>query len=70
MSRFCPIVNGRVVYLICQDCDDKECEKKSSKQSEKTIRYFGNYGKLKKQYPRRDSSYNQANQVDKMGVGN
>lgn len=26
MSRFCPIINKKVVYLTCQDCEERECE--------------------------------------------
>lgn len=27
MSKFCPIVQKRVVYLTCQECEDRVCEK-------------------------------------------
>lgn len=27
MSKFCPITGGKVVYLTCQECEDKVCEK-------------------------------------------
>ena len=26
MSKFCPRENRRVVYLVCQECDEKLCE--------------------------------------------
>ena len=25
MARICPILNERVVYLVCQDCDKTDC---------------------------------------------
>lgn len=25
MSKFCPVLNHNVVYLVCQECDDKVC---------------------------------------------
>lgn len=27
MSIYCPYTNGNVVYLKCQECEDKTCEK-------------------------------------------
>lgn len=27
MSKFCPITGGKVVYLVCQECEDRVCEK-------------------------------------------
>ena len=27
MSKYCPIVGKKVVYLTCQECDDRVCEK-------------------------------------------
>jgi hypothetical protein len=29
MAKFCPIVNGRVVYLSCKECEEKECKTNS-----------------------------------------
>lgn len=26
MSKFCPITNERVIYLYCQECEEKLCE--------------------------------------------
>ena len=26
MSKFCPIQNRKVVYLDCQECEDRACE--------------------------------------------
>ena len=31
MSKYCPIVKGKVVYLECLECDDKVCEKDKDK---------------------------------------
>lgn len=25
MSKYCPIINGKVVYLECLECEDKKC---------------------------------------------
>lgn len=25
MAVYCPILNRKVVYLTCQECDDKKC---------------------------------------------
>lgn len=27
MGNYCPYTNGNVVYLKCQECEDKICEK-------------------------------------------
>lgn len=27
MAKYCPILNEKVTYLYCQECDDKICEK-------------------------------------------
>ena len=27
MAKFCPVVGHRVVYLTCQECDDRVCER-------------------------------------------
>lgn len=27
MSKYCPLLNRKVVYLECTDCDEKICEK-------------------------------------------
>lgn len=27
MGKFCPITGGKVVYLTCQECEDRVCEK-------------------------------------------
>lgn len=35
MSRFCPITNSKVVYLVCQECDYKNlCTKSPEKVKE------------------------------------
>lgn len=26
MSKYCPILKERVVYLQCMDCDEKKCQ--------------------------------------------
>lgn len=33
MSKFCPIVNRKVTYQFCQDCDDKICRKQEIKKN-------------------------------------
>ena len=35
MAKFCPILNRKVVYLDCLECDDKQCEKTKTKQNNK-----------------------------------
>ncbi len=30
MSRFCPILNTRITYQACEDCDEKPCKKTDS----------------------------------------
>ena len=30
MSRFCPVIGRRVVYLECLECEEKECEKEDT----------------------------------------
>ena len=32
MAKYCPIVEKRVVYLVCQECEDKVCFKQNSQQ--------------------------------------
>lgn len=29
MSKLCPITNEQVVYLVCQECEDKVCQRAS-----------------------------------------
>ena len=35
MSKFCPILNRKVVYLDCLECDDKQCENQKTKNTHK-----------------------------------
>jgi len=36
MSKYCPIVDHKVTYMFCEDCDDKVClEKKDRNKEEK-----------------------------------
>lgn len=28
MSKYCPILKRKVIYLDCLECEDKQCEKK------------------------------------------
>ena len=32
MAKFCPILNRKVVYLTCLECDDKQCKNTKTKQ--------------------------------------
>lgn len=34
MSTFCPIIQHKVTYLDCQECEDKECMKKKEERKE------------------------------------
>ena len=37
MAKFCPIIQEKVVYLTCLECETKECkEKTKSKYSDDT----------------------------------
>ena len=41
MSKYCPIINSRVTYLDCIDCDEKSCCNSSSdigQEDEKIIK--------------------------------
>lgn len=29
MSKFCPILNEKVTYMFCEDCEDKLCKTSS-----------------------------------------
>lgn len=29
MSKYCPLLNRRVVYLECNECEDKACNQKT-----------------------------------------
>lgn len=33
MARFCPLVNRRVVYLDCLECENKVCKNKQPKKT-------------------------------------
>lgn len=33
MSKFCPIYNEKVVYLTCQECDNKLCREPVQKET-------------------------------------
>lgn len=33
MAKYCPIVEKRVVYLVCQECEDKMCFQKPMQQN-------------------------------------
>lgn len=33
MSKYCPILNRKVVYLDCLECDEKICQKETMDQS-------------------------------------
>lgn len=35
MSIYCLILKEKVVYLICQECEEKECKKTIKKTEEK-----------------------------------
>lgn len=38
MAKFCPVLGSRVTYLVCQECEEKECEnekRNSSTEEEK-----------------------------------
>lgn len=35
MSIYCPILKEKVVYLTCQECEEKECKKTVKKENEK-----------------------------------
>lgn len=34
MAKYCPHTNSKVVYLVCQECDDRVCEKKKNETKE------------------------------------
>lgn len=35
MAKFCPIRNSKVTYLVCQECEERECESDSFRRKEK-----------------------------------
>lgn len=35
MSIYCPILEEKVTYLQCQDCEDKICKKQKNKTDKK-----------------------------------
>lgn len=35
MSRYCPLLNRKVVYLECNECEDKVCNKRTENVSER-----------------------------------
>ena len=39
MAVYCPIVEHKVTYQFCQDCEDKKCKEK---EKEKEIKQNGN----------------------------
>ena len=56
MAKFCPVVGHRVVYLTCQECDDRVCERSrqetttrapttnNTKSDDKTVRSEAKHG--------------------------
>ena len=46
MSRYCPIVDHRVTYQFCEDCDDHKCKNKDMETEEKDEdkREFASFG--------------------------
>ena len=41
MARYCPILEERVVYLTCLECEEKKCEQ----SNKKVIEEENGYGK-------------------------
>lgn len=33
MAIYCPILNRKVIYLTCQECEDKLCKKEKTKET-------------------------------------
>lgn len=33
MSKYCPVIDGMVTYMVCQECDEKECKKVNIKKN-------------------------------------
>lgn len=33
MSKYCPIINGKVVYLECLECEEKKCRDTNAKNT-------------------------------------
>lgn len=47
MSRYCPIVDHRVTYQFCEDCDDHKCKNKDEeKDKDEDKRVFASLGSL------------------------
>lgn len=38
MAKYCPIINGPVLYLECLECEEKECKKPSNNNTESNKR--------------------------------
>lgn len=36
MAKYCPVVGHRVVYLTCQECDDRVCERSTTSAAPST----------------------------------
>ena len=34
MSKYCPVLQSDVTYLVCQDCDDKECKQEGKTETD------------------------------------
>ena len=43
MSKYCPIVDHKVTYLFCAECEDRKCKSKENKESKET-KEKTNYG--------------------------
>ena len=37
MSRYCPIVDHKVTYQFCEDCDDHKCENKDKNENRESV---------------------------------
>lgn len=40
MGRHCPIINAKVTYLFCQECEERKCKEKEKNKEENMVFYF------------------------------
>ena len=37
MGKYCPVCKRKVTYLVCMDCEEKECQKSTIKKEDVTM---------------------------------
>lgn len=49
MSKYCPLLGRKVVYLECQECEDKVCEQAGTKTQSEENAFLSEQNKVNKE---------------------